>query len=108
MALSHIGFGEPASVGPLGSQLRKSVSHALFKSSQLEVIRWVLPAGEGIPAHRIAGESVLQCIEGQVRVGLQGHEVTLDAGKLLHLPPDTMHHVQAIEDASVLATLVLA
>jgi quercetin dioxygenase-like cupin family protein len=106
MALPHARSGQIIDVAPLGSRLRSTVSTALFKAEDLEVIRLVLLAGKGIPPHRISGELTIQCIEGVVEVS-SGEPCTLDAGKMLYLRGDEVHSLRAIEDASVLLTIFL-
>ena len=65
MAIPHAQPGDIIDVRPLGGALADARSHALFKSTDLEVIRLVLRAGEGMPPHAVAGEITLQCIEGR-------------------------------------------
>lgn len=106
MALPHARSGQIIDVSPLGSRLRSTVSTALFKAEDLEVIRLVLLAGKGIPPHRISGEVTIQCLEGVVEVASED-PCTLDAGKMLYLRGDEVHSLRAIEDASVLLTIFL-
>ena len=106
MALPHAQSGQIIDVSPLGSRLRSTVSTALFKAEDLEVIRLVLLAGKGIPPHRLSGELTIQCLEGVVEVS-SDDPCTLDAGKMLYLRGDEVHSLRAIEDASVLLTLFL-
>jgi quercetin dioxygenase-like cupin family protein len=106
MALPHAQAGQIIDISPLGSRLRSTVSTALFKAEDLEVIRLVLLAGKGIPPHRVAGEVTIQCIEGVVEVS-SAEACTLEAGKMLYLRGDEAHSLRAIEDASVLLTIFL-
>ncbi len=106
MALPHAESGQIIDITPLGSRLRSTVSTALFKAEDLEVMRLVLLAGKGIPPHRVAGEVTIQCIEGVVEVSSQDIR-TLDAGKMLYLRGDEVHSLRALEDASVLLTIFL-
>ncbi|HEX7637490.1 MAG TPA: cupin domain-containing protein [Burkholderiaceae bacterium] len=108
MALAHANIGEPWDVRPLGSAIAGARSSALFKSAQLEVIRLVLPAGKGMPEHRVAGEITIHCLEGALAVDALGARRSLVAGELLFLPPGEPHAVEAVEDCSALVTIVLA
>lgn len=49
----------------LGASLRGAKTTALFKSVQFEVIRIVLRAGKSIPRHKVPGEVIIQCMEGE-------------------------------------------
>ena len=106
MALPHAESGQIIDITPPGSRLRSTVSTALFKAEDLEVMRLVLLAGKGIPPHKVAGEVTIQCIEGVVEVSSQDVR-TLDAGKMLYLRGDEVHSLRALEDASVLLTIFL-
>jgi quercetin dioxygenase-like cupin family protein len=106
MALPHAQSGQIIDISPLGSRLRTAVSTALFKGEDLEVMRLVLLAGKEMPAHRVAGEVTIQCIEGVVEVSSQSACV-LEAGKMLYLRGDEVHSLRALEDASVLVTIFL-
>ena len=45
MALPHATSGQVTRLEPLGERLTDTVSTALFKAAQLEVVRLVLPRG---------------------------------------------------------------
>ena len=85
--------------------VRRQGEHSdLMKSSGLELIRLVIPAGKEIPPHRAPGEITVQCIEGHVAFEHDGHAVDLHAGDLLHLCPQESHALKGISDSSVLVT----
>ena len=106
MALEHAESGDLIDVRPLGARLGSSVSTALFKAEDLEVMRLVLLAGKEIPPHKVAGEVTIQCIEGVVEV-TSGSVRRLEAGWMLFLRGDEVHSLRGIEDASVLVTIFL-
>jgi quercetin dioxygenase-like cupin family protein len=106
MALPHARSGQIIDIRPLGSRLRSTVSTALFKAEDLEVLRLVLLSGKGIPPHRVSGEVTIQCIEGVVEVS-SSESCTLEAGQMLYLRGDEAHSLRALEDASVLLTIFL-
>jgi len=66
MALDHAKPGQPVDIGPLGTALRESATHAILKTRSLEVIRVVLQDGQALPSHAMRGEATLLCIEGAV------------------------------------------
>lgn len=107
MAIAHARPGEAIAVRPLGDRLAGEKTIALFKSHDLEVLRLVLPAGKGLPPHRVPGEITVQCIEGCVDVGADSASHLLRAGEMLYLAGGVTHSVTAREDASVLVTIAL-
>ncbi|TXH52702.1 MAG: hypothetical protein E6Q87_00075 [Cellvibrionales bacterium] len=108
MALEHLQAGQVASVLPYGAALAGAANTALFKSAELEVLRLVLPQGKTMPAHQVTGEITIQCIEGVVQVDANSQApVTLKAGELLFLTGGAPHALLALQDASVLVTIVV-
>jgi quercetin dioxygenase-like cupin family protein len=107
MAISHALSGQVIELQPLGSRLHSEKTVALFKAHDLELIRLVLPQGKSMPAHKVAGEITVQCIEGQIDVTVQGHSHVLSAGQLLYLSGGVLHGVVALQDASALITIAL-
>jgi quercetin dioxygenase-like cupin family protein len=107
MALPHTAPGESRDVHPFGTDLPSQKTHALFKSSDLEVMRLVLLAGQSLPPHKVAGEITSQCIEGQFNVDMDGKAHLLNSGQLLFLPAGRLHAVQAQLNSSALVTIAL-
>lgn len=107
MALPHASPGEARDVLPFGPRIAEQKTHALFKSSDLEVMRLVLLAGQSLPPHKVAGEITIQCIEGELDIQADGRSHALSAGQLLFLPAAQVHDVRARVDASALVTLAL-
>jgi quercetin dioxygenase-like cupin family protein len=107
MSLHHAASGEVISLQPFGPKLPGSVSTAILKSSQLEVMRLVLAAGKSLPEHQVPGELTLQCLEGAVQVSAHGKSQILHAGEMIFLAGNVRHALQAMQNTSVLMTLVL-
>lgn len=107
MAIDHALPGQAIDVRPLGKALADAKSSALFKSEQLEVMRLVLATGKSLPPHRVDGEITVLCLEGRVRFEADGHQTELTAGRMLFLPGGVMHSLLALDDASLLVTVVL-
>jgi len=105
MALSHAAPGQVVDL--LGSNVPSAQTLALFESSELEVMRLVLPAGKTVPPHQVAGEITVQCLEGSFEFTAAGRTQVMRAGQLMHLSGGTAHSLVALEDASALVTIVL-
>ena len=108
MALTHAVPGARIACRPLGAALRDTPTHALLKTGTLELMRIVLAAGRTLPAHRVSGEITVQCIEGRVWLRAEVGAHLLEAGDLVLLPGGDLHALDAIEDSSLLVTIVLA
>jgi quercetin dioxygenase-like cupin family protein len=107
MAIPHAEPGDVIDVRPLGTGMAEARSHALFKSNDLEVIRLVLRTGQGLPPHGVSGEITLQCLEGRVAFSCAAGMRELAAGQLIHATRNELHGLRAIEDSSLLLTIVL-
>lgn len=107
MAIEHACAGEPVDVGPLGPQLAERKTTALFKSSDLEVIRLVLPAGGALAPHKVTGEITIHCIEGALDIELDGTTRSLGPGQLMFLQGGALHAVRATAPSSALLTISL-
>lgn len=107
MALPHATSGQLIDVSPLGTRITEAFSYALFKTQKLELIRLVLPRGKGMPEHAVPGAVTIQCLEGAIE--LSAHQTTqiVHAGELVYLAGGEPHALQALEDASVLLTILL-
>jgi quercetin dioxygenase-like cupin family protein len=107
MAISHASPGQLLDVRPLGARLLSEKTVALFKSSDLEVMRLVLPAGRSLPPHKVPGEITIHCLEGALHIELPHATVKLAAGEMVFLAGGEVHGVKALSDASALVTIAL-
>lgn len=100
------GSAEPIDIRPLGAKLTDTASIALMRTDDVEVMRLVLPKGKSIQEHQVPGEITLQCIEGTVEVQAQDKTQALQAGELLYLQGNTPYALYALENSSVLMTML--
>jgi quercetin dioxygenase-like cupin family protein len=107
MSLPHAVSGQVINIRPLSGKLKESVSTALFKASELEVMRLVLEAGKEISEHRVAGEITIHCLEGAIELHAHGRVQTLRQGEMIYLSVNEPYSIRALEDASVLMTVAL-
>ncbi len=87
MALRHAKPGQIVDLGPLGPALQNTKTVTLAKTSDLELIRLVLPAGKQIATHRAPREITVQCLAGRVSFVAGGTARELAAGQMLWLEP---------------------
>lgn len=106
MSLPHPGPCEPIDVRPLGARLGDSSSTALFRTDDVEVMRLVLPQGKTVPEHHVEGEMTLQCLEGEIEVRTGAGTQRLQAGEMLYLFGHTPYSLAALENASLLMTML--
>lgn len=107
MAIQHAVSGEPVSVLPHANAPGDRQSVALFKTNELEVMRVVLSKGKSMPAHKVAGDITVQCLEGSIRFNSEGKDQVLAVGDMLYLAGGVVHSLTAIDDACALVHIVL-
>lgn len=106
MAIHHASPSEVIHLQPLGDAISDSKTHTLFKTDAMEAIRLVLPAGKVLAEHKAPGEITVQCLEGQIHFTADGKPHEMNAGDLLYLADSAPHAAKAIEDSTVLVTIV--
>jgi quercetin dioxygenase-like cupin family protein len=107
MAINHANPAEVIHLQPLGFKIGSTKTHTLFKTDAMEAIRLVLPAGKQIAEHKAPGEITVHCLEGRVKFTAGGASHELTAGDMLYLGAAEPHAIEAINDASVLVTILL-
>ena len=107
MAIQHAVSVQPVSVLPSANAPGDRQTVALFKTQELEVMRLVLPKGKSMPAHKVAGDITVQCLEGSIRFHSDGKDQLLAVGDMLYLAGGVVHSLTAMEDACALVHIVL-
>lgn len=79
----------------------------LLKTSELELVRLVVAAGNEIPSHRTPGPLTIQCLEGKIRISFDGRSEELAAGQALYLPAAAEHSLVGIENTALLLSIVM-
>jgi quercetin dioxygenase-like cupin family protein len=72
-------------------------SEAVFKTNELEVMRLVLPKGKSMPAHKVAGDITVQCLEGSIEFTSDGATQVLVAGEMLYLAGGVPHSLPVLK-----------
>jgi quercetin dioxygenase-like cupin family protein len=87
--------------------LRQTNSSALVRVDHLEVFRLVLVAGKTARDHKASDAITIQCPEGKVELEAHGRTQILRAGDVVYLSDAEPHAVKALEDSSLLVTVLL-
>ena len=107
MALHHAASGEVIDLRPLGSGLQDAHSSTLVKTDSFEAIRLVLKTGAELPAHQVSAKFTLHCLEGRVHIELAEGALELSADRWVYFDAGVPHAVRAVEDSSLLLTMML-
>lgn len=105
MSLEHRQSGEVIDLNDLGPELGGKISVSILRSRDLQLLRLVLKAGEGLSDHHVEGEIFVQCLSGHVMFGVNNVEQPMGPGMLIHLEGGVSHTVRATEDSVLLLTI---
>lgn len=108
MAIPHAYPGMPVDLRPLGETLASTETTALVKNDAFEAIRLVLRKGKEVcHEHEVGSMITVYCIEGRVALTAGGATHELPAGHWAYLMRHDPHTLRALEDSSVLLTVML-
>lgn len=108
MALPHHQPLDLIDLRPLGPALHDAVTTSLLKTPSLQLMRIVLPQGRSLPEHHVPGALTVHCLEGEVIVTTPQRDCPLQAGQLVMLEGGVPHALQAVQDSSLLVTVLHA
>ena len=108
MAAPHSQPGDLIDLRALETELATARTQVIAKADDFEIIRLVLRQGKDIPSHRTAGRLIVQCLQGRVKFIAMGSELELRPGHMFYLPPGEPHALTALEDSSLLLTILAA
>jgi quercetin dioxygenase-like cupin family protein len=91
----------------LERSLRCHEKTVLVEQDNLQIIQFAIPGGSGIPRYEAHGIIILHCLAGRLSVTAMGRSSVLRSGQLLHLAVREAFSVNALEDASLLATIIM-
>jgi len=89
-------------------------ARTLVREPALRIVLVVMQAGARIVEHRAQEITSIQALTGHVRLALivptpdlaaLDRSLELAAGRVLVIPPDLRHHVEAVADSGLLLTL---
>lgn len=106
MATHHATPGEVVNLETWAEDLATDQTKAIVKTEEMELVRLVIPAGKGIPNHKVSGPITVHCIKGRIEFTAMGATQELAQGELLHLMPAEPRSVKVIENAVVLLTII--
>lgn len=83
-------------------QLNPLLARQVIHCRNMSLAMIHLDSGCVVPEHRHINEQVSVVLQGCARVLSEGTEYRLAAGQVLHIPPDTPHEFEALEDSLIL------
>jgi quercetin dioxygenase-like cupin family protein len=107
MATIHAASGELIDLRMTSASGPESDSRTLVRTDHVEVFRLTMPAGKELPEHEVGSVITLQCLEGKLEVTAHGRSQAMRAGTMMYLAGGVAHSVRALDDSSLLVTMLV-
>lgn len=104
MALARARPGEKVHLPSLAAAT-EARAVALVKTKAFEAAQLVLRAGDEVARHAVRGHATIQCLDGAMILETD-ERIEMSAGDWLYLDPGEEHSVSAVEDGSLLVTIL--
>jgi len=79
-------------------ELNPLLTRKLITGERVMLSELVLKKGCVVPAHHHENEQVSYVIRGKLKFEVNGREIVLNAGDVLHIPSNVVHSATALED----------
>ncbi len=105
--IKNVPFSEPHSLVDLvGYEEGRVVSRTFAQNASLSLTLFAFEEGEGVSTHTAPGDAMVQVLDGEAVVNIDGKEMTVNAGQVVVMPADVPHSVTAVKRFKMLLTVV--
>jgi quercetin dioxygenase-like cupin family protein len=105
--IKNIPFSEPHDLaGLVDYEEGRVVSRTFSQVPSLSLTLFAFDEGEGVSTHTAPGDALVQVLDGEALVNIDGKEMTLGAGEVVVMPADIPHSVSAVKRFKMLLTVV--
>jgi quercetin dioxygenase-like cupin family protein len=84
------------------------VSRTLIGKKAATVTLFAFAGGEGLSEHTAPYDALVQVLEGQAQIAIEGEKHRLGPGQAMLMPAHKPHALQALEDFKMLLVMVKA
>ncbi len=84
------------------------VSRTLIKQEQGSVTLFAFDRGQGLSEHTVPFDALVQVLEGEAEVTIDGQPHRLQAGEMIIMPADKPHALKAPRRFKMLLTMIRA
>ncbi len=74
------------------------------RGQKIEVGLYRMEAGTGADPHKHPNEQIIYVLRGRVRAKVGGEEAEVGPGGVIHVPPEVVHEVRALEETVFLSS----
>lgn len=84
------------------------VSRTLAQNNSLSLTLFAFPPGEGISAHTVPADALVQVLDGEASITIDGEKFTVAAGQAIVMPQGKPHALDAVKRFKMLLVVVKA
>ena len=105
--IKNITFSEPLDLAELVAyEEGRVVSRTFAQNPSIGLTLFSFDEGEGVSTHTAPGDAMVQVLDGEAVVNIDGKEMTVSAGQVVVMPADIPHSVTAAKRFKMLLTVV--
>ena len=82
------------------------VSRTFAQNSSLSLTLFAFDQGEGVSTHTAPGDALVQVLDGEASVDIDGKELVIGTGQVVVMPANVPHAVTAVKRFKMLLTVV--
>ncbi len=90
----------------VGYEEGRVVSRTLASKQAVNITLFAFDKNEEISAHTSPGDAMVQVLDGEALVNIDGQEISVTAGQVIVMPANVPHSVSAVTQFKMLLTVV--
>lgn len=105
--IKNIPFSEPQQLADLVAyEDGRVVSRTFAQNPALSLTLFAFDAGEGVSTHTAPGDAMVQVLDGEATINIDGKEMTAGPGEVVVMPANVPHAVTAVKRFKMILTVV--
>jgi len=105
--IKNIPFSEPHKLAELVNyEEGRVVSRTLAQNPALSLTLFAFDAGEGVSTHTAPGDALVQVLDGEATIDIDGQEMVAGPGEVVVMPANVPHAVTAVQRFKMILTVV--
>lgn len=105
--IKNIPFSEPQQLAELVEYKEgRVVSRTFSQNPSLSLTLFAFDKGEGVSTHTAPGDAMVQVLDGEATVNIDGKEMTVGPGQVVVMPANVPHAVTAVKRFKMILTVV--
>jgi quercetin dioxygenase-like cupin family protein len=82
------------------------ISKTLLKKETGNITLFSFDAGQGLSEHTAPFDAVVQVLDGEAEISIDGHVTTVRAGEMIIMPAKVPHSLHAVRQFKMLLTMI--